>query len=277
MGEVEEQDVRNLRNMPSYLVGAGDGGAAFEKSVGELGFDNCSRVDAATPAEVWTWLSEHPAHPVPVPTSPSCRWRRSPRPHTGSRCGGFDLEENPSVDARVDRDANTITIDAKAISNVEVQFNDLMLDLSAPVKVVVNGVVHEELIVRNKRTMIDMVFNQGDWARIFCHSRLLEVTAASDGWSRRARGPGPPALSPRVKIPLVLLVAAIGGAGTMIVELAAVRLLGPWFGTSLVVWTNVIAVVLLALALGYLLGGRLSNRGRTARQAGFRPDPRGGP
>ena len=48
----------------------------------------------------------------------------------------------------------------------------------------------------------------------------------------------------------------------MIVELAAVRLLQPWFGSSLVVWTNVIAVVLLALALGYLLGGRLSGRGR---------------
>jgi len=56
----------------------------------------------------------------------------------------------------------------------------------------------------------------------------------------------------------VLGVAALSGAGTMVVELAAVRLLAPWFGSSLVVWTNVIAVVLLALAIGYLLGGRLA-------------------
>lgn len=42
----------------------------------------------------------------------------------------------------------------------------------------------------------------------------------------------------------------------MVVELAAVRALAPWFGASLVVWTNVIAVILLALALGYILGGR---------------------
>ena len=60
----------------------------------------------------------------------------------------------------------------------------------------------------------------------------------------------------------VLAIAAVGGAGTMVVELAAVRLLAPWFGSSQVVWTNVIAVVLLALALGYALGGRLSVRGR---------------
>lgn len=44
----------------------------------------------------------------------------------------------------------------------------------------------------------------------------------------------------------------------MVIELAAVRLLAPWFGTSLVVWTNVIAVILLALAMGYFLGGRLA-------------------
>jgi len=48
----------------------------------------------------------------------------------------------------------------------------------------------------------------------------------------------------------------------MVVELAAVRLLAPWFGTSLVVWTNVIAVILLALAVGYLLGGRLAGAER---------------
>jgi len=59
---------------------------------------------------------------------------------------------------------------------------------------------------------------------------------------------------------LVLLVAALSGAAVMVVELAAVRLLAPWFGTSLVVWTNVIAVILLALAVGYLLGARLAER-----------------
>lgn len=63
----------------------------------------------------------------------------------------------------------------------------------------------------------------------------------------------------------LLLVVALAGAGTMSVELAAVRLLAPWFGTSLAVWTNVIGVVLLALSVGYLAGARLAAGGRPLR------------
>jgi len=69
-------------------------------------------------------------------------------------------------------------------------------------------------------------------------------------------------------VALVLTVAAVGGAGTMVVELAAVRLLAPWFGTSQAVWTNVIGVVLLALAIGYLAGARRSRRGRALADLG---------
>lgn len=58
----------------------------------------------------------------------------------------------------------------------------------------------------------------------------------------------------------MLVVSGIAGACTMVLELAAVRLLAPWFGTSLVVWTNVIAVILLALAMGYFLGGRMASK-----------------
>lgn len=61
---------------------------------------------------------------------------------------------------------------------------------------------------------------------------------------------------PSVRV--VLASAFLGGAGTMTVELAAVRLIAPWYGTSAAVWTNVIGVILLALAVGYLVGARLS-------------------
>lgn len=67
----------------------------------------------------------------------------------------------------------------------------------------------------------------------------------------------------------LLVLVALAGAGTMVVELAAVRLLAPWFGASAAVWTNVIGVVLLALAVGYLLGARLSAAADPLRRLGF--------
>ena len=40
------------------------------------------------------------------------------------------------------------------------------------------------------------------------------------------------------------------GAGSLGAEIAAARLLAPWFGASTIVWANTIAVVLVALAAG---------------------------
>ena len=50
------------------------------------------------------------------------------------------------------------------------------------------------------------------------------------------------------------------GAATLGAEIAAARLVAPAFGESTVVWANTIAVVLVALAVGYWLGGRLADR-----------------
>jgi spermidine synthase len=55
-------------------------------------------------------------------------------------------------------------------------------------------------------------------------------------------------------------VAFIVGAASLGTEIAAARLLAPWFGASTIVWANTIATVLLALAIGYWFGGRIADR-----------------
>jgi len=71
-------------------------------------------------------------------------------------------------------------------------------------------------------------------------------------------GPRHPQPTPR-PITIALLVFG-GGAIGMMLELAGARLLAPYFGNSLFVWTSLIGVMLGFMSLGYFLGGRLADR-----------------
>jgi spermidine synthase len=61
------------------------------------------------------------------------------------------------------------------------------------------------------------------------------------------------------------VLAAVVGAASLGAEIAAARLLAPWFGASTIVWANTIATVLVALSVGYWIGGRLADYDPTLR------------
>jgi spermidine synthase len=50
------------------------------------------------------------------------------------------------------------------------------------------------------------------------------------------------------------------GTSTLGAEIAAARLMAPFFGASTIVWANTIAVVLVSLSIGYWFGGRMADR-----------------
>ncbi len=54
---------------------------------------------------------------------------------------------------------------------------------------------------------------------------------------------------------MLYVTVTITGAAVMILELLGTRIIGPFYGVSLYVWSSLIAVTLIALALGYLLRG----------------------
>lgn len=61
------------------------------------------------------------------------------------------------------------------------------------------------------------------------------------------------------------LVVFFCGAAVMVLEIVGARVLAPFLGTSIVVWSGLIGVVLASLTVGYWQGGRLADRRPTAR------------
>ena len=58
--------------------------------------------------------------------------------------------------------------------------------------------------------------------------------------------------------PTVLVLAFTSGFIIMSIELLGGRILAPYFGSSIYVWGSIITVFMVALSVGYLLGGQLS-------------------
>src|SRR5690625_1046566 len=45
----------------------------------------------------------------------------------------------------------------------------------------------------------------------------------------------------------------------MMIELLGTRIIGPFYGVSMIVWSSLLSTALLALSVGYLVGGRLAD------------------
>ena len=56
------------------------------------------------------------------------------------------------------------------------------------------------------------------------------------------------------------------GAAVMVIELLGTRMIAPFYGTSLYVWSSLISVTMIALATGYFVGGRWAD---TAQRTGL--------
>jgi len=83
--------------------------------------------------------------------------------------------------------------------------------------------------------------------------------------SSRKREPKAPASGSRnplraLDVAVLYGTVALTGGAVMVLELLGTRIVGPFYGVSLYVWSSLIAVTMIALALGYFLGGWCADR-----------------
>jgi spermidine synthase len=64
----------------------------------------------------------------------------------------------------------------------------------------------------------------------------------------------------KIKDYILEITVFICGAVVMVFELVGSRVLGPYFGTSLFVWTSLIGIILGSLSLGYYVGGKVADK-----------------
>lgn len=82
----------------------------------------------------------------------------------------------------------------------------------------------------------------------------------SKGATHGRQSPAAAERASTVSLLLWTLTAALAGGVIMVLELTAFRLYAPYFGYSIYVWGSMISVVMIALAIGYALGGWIADR-----------------
>lgn len=176
-GDPAEIPTENFRSLPTIFSGAGAGATAFAEKCAKAGYDNCILKPEGSEDDIWAWIQDHPRISNPpevvlVPSTPlhyKAYWLQVPP---------WDGQGTASVKATIDRASNTITIDGEGFTGVVLYFNDILVDLDKPVKVVCNGSDHLDVIPRSLATTLDLfVSSRSDPGKLYTATRNYDLPA----------------------------------------------------------------------------------------------------
>jgi hypothetical protein len=120
--------------------------------------------------------ASNPATVHLVPGSPfphRAYWLQVPR---------FDnTDGKASITAKIDRAANSIAIESKGIGEVTLFLNDLLVDLDRPLRVVCNGVEHEDLVQRSFYDFLEFIrIGRNDPGKLYTASKRYDIRDAGE-------------------------------------------------------------------------------------------------
>jgi hypothetical protein len=166
---------QNFRNLPVLLQGGGADATTFAEAVKGAGYDNATTEPEVKNDGLVTWMQDHPRdsnpakvvlHPgSPIPTK--AYWLSVPP---------TAVEEGTFVQAEIDRATNTVTVQGKGVRSVTLYFNDVLVDMDKPIKVVLNGQTQEVVVPRSLDDFLDLLYRgTSDSARVYVASRTFDL------------------------------------------------------------------------------------------------------
>jgi len=176
-GDAADMPIDNFQNLPSFFTGAGRRATDFAKKLDEAGIGNATLKPDGLTQHVWAWIQDHPRVSNPervvllagAPFPRSAYWLEVPASEDRSKT---------RVQASIDRAENRITIEAVGVVSVTLFFNDLLVDMDRPIKVVCNGVENEDQIPRNLTTMLGLIQgSRSDPGKLYTASKRYDIPA----------------------------------------------------------------------------------------------------
>lgn len=176
-GDVGETSTENFRGVATFFAGAGSRATAFAEACKANGADNCRLAPEGKETDIWAWMAENPRRPYAAEIH---LLAGSPFPNKA-----YWVELPPSdgsvpnrIHAKADHATNTVTVDAEGARYCFLYFNDQLVDLDQPVKVVINGVEHVDTLPRNLRTLTTWLYRSGsDPGKAFVASKRYDIPA----------------------------------------------------------------------------------------------------
>lgn len=177
-GDVGERGPDNYGNLPTWFVGGGAEATAFREQADEAGFENCTVKPTGSEEELWQWIEEHPRPAWPTRVTVETQKRISNR--------SYWFRIAPSApDARatatVDREKNTVKVEARGISHVILHLNDEIVDLERPVIVICGDVEHRAVVSRDLTETLDLIHaGVSDPGCVYTARVIFEVTGEEE-------------------------------------------------------------------------------------------------
>ncbi len=173
-----EVDVRNFRNLPCYFAGGGPKATAFQEAANKAKIEHVTLQPDGKAADIWTWVQGVRRNPYPTSVSlvqmdfapTNGYWLRIPR---------IDAD-GVSIDAKVDRATNTITLEGVGLDSAEILLNDALVDMTKPVTVIANGEETRFSETRKFSQSLELVkLSRNDAGRYFVATKVVRLPARS--------------------------------------------------------------------------------------------------